>query len=187
MAWRAQFPNSAQLQKIEESLEYGLQHSQGLSPKLFDELEGLLKTRRIRLRQMKERARFWRIPLFGKGLELNPTALGLEVLLDQNLALKSAHNEPQRLLRVQAKLEEQWLTIAAALVHEGTHSLDGISWNRRSDERSAYEAECLLLSNVYRAAQHPLVLNTARNLHADAVRDAFECEGLRLPTLSEER
>ena len=85
-----------------------------------------------------------------------------------------------------AKVQEQWVYLGSALVHEGVHALEGLSWNRARDELSAYNADCRFLSNVFSADLHPIVRNAAKSLHADAVRDAVQREGLRLEPLAEQ-
>lgn len=183
MSWRSAPPNSEQKRFLEESLSYAARHGEGLPPELFDKLRELFVSDRLRVRMMKERARYLKFPGWGEWIELDLDSLGLNIRFDRQKALDSAGHALERRGRVLAKAEERCLYLSSTLVHEGTHALHGLSWNRAKDEFAAYTAECRFLANVFFTSVHPLVKNAAQSLHRDAVRDASTLEGLKLSSL----
>ncbi len=185
MAWRSQSPTQSQRRLIDDALDFVSRYAQGLPSGLQAKLRQFWEAEKIRLRRMKARARYLQLPLMGAWIELDPRSLGLESIFEPGAALADESLSAQRREQMLAKVQEQWVYLGSALVHEGVHALEGLSWNRARDELSAYNAECRFLSNVFSADLHPIVRNAAKSLHADAVRDAFQREGLRLEPLAE--
>lgn len=181
MIWGAQPLTPARRALVEQALDYIHGYQQGLPPGLLDRLRQMLDEGAIGTRHMRERARFLGLPLLGARIELDPGSLGFEVIYDWRRALRACPADDQaRRDQVMAKAQQSWLFVAAALVHEGTHALMGLTASRKSDERLAYQAECRFLANVLASDPAPLVQNAARSLLADARRDALGQEGISL-------
>jgi hypothetical protein len=182
MLWRPQKLRTAQRALVEEALEYALSHGTGLPPGLFPKLRALLDSGAIKTGRMRHRARYLSLPLLGSWIELQPEALGLSALYDWRAALAACSGCEEecasRQALVYAKAEQSRLFVAAALVHEGTHALLGLTLNRKQDERAAYLAESRFLTNVLATQPHKLVRNAAEGLLSDVRRDAKQFEGL---------
>lgn len=170
-------PDGRQRALLAESIGFADANGAGLPPELFECLRHFFERDAIRLRAMRDRARFVAIPGFRSRIELNAAALGLETIYDWRAAL-SASPEDRR-ASIMAKARQQWLFLATVLVHEGTHALNGVTlFGRRDDERAAYGAELKFLHNVLGSECELLVKNAARSLRGDALRDARDIEGL---------
>lgn len=184
MRWGARKLDAGQRDLVYESLLYARLHGQGLPEGLLDRVQSLLDGGGVLTRAMKERARYLALPVLGSWIELNPQALGLDPRYDWRAALRTCPGEGEerawREARIRAKAEQQWLFVAVALVHEGSHAHTGLSLRRAEDERMAYGAECRFLRNVLESGPDPLVRNAAESLLADARRDAKNQEGLDL-------
>jgi hypothetical protein len=184
MRWGARKLEAAQLELVRGSLLYARTHGEGLPEGLLDRVQSLLDGGAVLTRSSRDRARYLAVPGLGSWIELNPEALGLDVRYDWRAALRTCSGEGEERARqealIRAKADQQWLFVAAALVHEGSHAHAGLSLHRAADERAAYGAECRFLSNVLDSCPSPLVRSAAGSLLADARRDARQQEGLDL-------